>query len=238
MIPDMRLVSKISLLLLVSFVCHATTLRAADVIYALDFTTQQPGSAMPWLKKRGFQFKLGFEALNPRFEKGALVLSTERPEAGVVGYTFPKGKELSGVERLRIVWGVSKFPEGADWEHGINRTAIAVMVSFGHERLSSGLPLGIFAAPYFISPFIGAKEVEGKIYTGRFWKKGGRYVCVRTPNAGDTVVTDLQVDQLFKKLFAKTPTPFITAVGIQMNTKGTEGKAAAFLEKIEFLTGD
>lgn len=238
MITDMQFVSKISLLLLVSFFCHATTLSAADVVYALDFTTQQPGSAIPWLKKQGFQFKLGFEALNPRFEKGALVLSTERPEAGVVGYTFPKGEELSGVERLRIVWGVSKFPEGADWEHGINRTAIAVMVSFGHERLSSGLPFGIYAAPYFIAPFIGAKEVEGKIYTGRFWKKGGRYVCVRSPNVGEAVVTDLPVAQLFKRLFAKSATPLITAIGIQMNTKGTEGKASAFIEKIEFLKGD
>jgi hypothetical protein len=233
----MQLVSKIRLLLLVSFVCHATILWAADAIYTLDFTTQQPGTAIPWLKKEGFQFKLGFEALNPRFEKGALVLSTERPEAGVVGYTFPKGKELSGVERVRITWGVSKFPEGADWERGINRTAIAVMISFGHERLSSGLPLGIFAAPYFISPFIGAKEIEGKIYTGRFWKKGGRYLCIKSPSAGNTVVTDLPVDQLFKKLFAKTPTPPVTAIGIQMNTKGTEGKAAAFIAKIEFLTG-
>jgi hypothetical protein len=233
----MLLISKIRVLLLVSFVCQLSRVNADNVIYALDFTTQQPGSAIPWLKKQGFQFKLGFEALNPRFEKGALVLSTERPEAGVVGYTFPEGKELSGVERVRITWGVSKFPEGADWEHGINRTAIAVMVSFGRERLSSGLPLGIFAAPYFISPFIGAKEVEGKIYTGRFWKKGGRYVCVRSSNAGDTVVTDLPVDQLFKRLFGKTPTPFVTAIGIQMNTKGTEGKAAAFIAKIEFLSG-
>ena len=237
MITDMRSVSKISLLLLVSFVCHVTRVSAADVIYALDFTTQQPGSAIPWLKKQGFQFKLGFEALNPRFEKGALVLSTEGPEAGVVGYTFPKGKELSGVERLRITWGVSKFPEGADWEHGINRTAIAVMASFGHERLSSGLPFGIFAAPYFISPFIGRKEIEGKTYTGRFWKKGGRYVCIKSPNVGEVVVTDLNVDQLFRKLFDKTLTPPVTAIGIQMNTKGTEGKAAAFIRKIEFLTG-
>jgi hypothetical protein len=227
----------LKLLLLAVFIGPVTALDAADVIYSLDFTTQPSGSALPWLRQQGFQFKLGFEALNPRFENGALVLSTEGPEAGVVGYTFAAGRELAGVERLRIVWGVSKFPEGADWEHGVNRTAIAVMASFGHERLSSGLPFGIFAAPYFISPFIGRKEIEGKTYTGRFWKKGGRYVCIKSPNVGDVVVTDLNVDQFFRKLFNKTPTPPVTAIGIQMNTKGTEGKAAAFIRKIEFLTG-
>lgn len=232
----MNLVLKMFLFAL--FFGRVATLNAADVIYSLDFKTQPPGSALPWLKQQGFQFKLAFDALNPRFEDGALVLSTERPEAGVAGYIFAKGKELSGVERLRIVWGVSKFPEGADWERGINRTAIAVMVSFGHERISSGLPFGLFAAPYFISPFIGAREVEGKIYTGRFWKKGGRYICSKSSNAGDVIVTELNVDQLFKNLFSKSMTPPVTAIGIQMNTKGTEGKAAAFIKKIEFLAGN
>lgn len=228
---------KAYLLLLVMLVCQAATLDAAEVIHSFDFTTQQSGSALPWLKQQGFQFKLKFEALNPKFENGALVLSTERPEAGVAGYIFAEGEELARVERLRIVWGVSKFPEGADWERGINRTALAVMVSFGHERISSGLPFGLFAAPYFISPFIGAREIEGKIYTGRFWKKGGRYVCIKSPNPGETVVTDLNVNLLFQKVFDKKVTPPVTAVGIQMNTKGTEGKAAAFIKKIEFLEG-
>jgi hypothetical protein len=232
----MNLGLKMHWLPLILFVCHIPMLDAGDVVYAFDFTTQESGNAIPWLKQQGFQFKLGLEALQPKFEDGALVLRTERPEAGLLGYIFPKGKELPGVQRLRIMWGVSRFPEGADWERGINRTAIAVMVSFGHERISSGLPFGLFAAPYFISPFMGAKELEGKIYTGRFWKKGGRYICIKSTNPGEDVITDLNVDQLFKKLFGKTLTPPVTAIGIQMNTKGTEGKAAAFIKKIEFLT--
>jgi hypothetical protein len=146
---SMNSIFKMRLLLLAVFVGPITPLDAGDAIYSLDFTTQPSGNALPWLKQQGFQFKLGCEALNPRFEKGALVLSTERPEAGVLGITFAKGKQLSGVERLRIVWGVSKFPEGADWERGINRTAIAVMVTFGYERISSGLPFGLFCGAIF-----------------------------------------------------------------------------------------
>jgi hypothetical protein len=51
------------------------------------------------------------------------------------------------------------------------------------------------------------------------------------------VVSDLNTDQLFKRVFDKTLTPPVTAIGVQMNTKGTEGKAAAFIKKIEFLAG-
>jgi len=130
---------------------------------------------------------------------------------------------------------VSKFPQGADWEHGNNRTALAIAVTFGYERISSGLPFGLFAAPYFISPFIGVKETPGKIYTGRFWKKGGRYVCIKCPTPGTAFTTELNVDSLFKKLFGKTVTPPVTAIAFQMNTKNTEGKAVAFIQKIELL---
>jgi hypothetical protein len=227
----------IRLFLLIGFICGIAPLDAADVVYALDFTNQKSGSALPWLKEQGFQFKLAFEALNPRFEDSALVLSTERPQAGLCGYTFAKGEELQGVERLQVTWGVSKFPQGADWEHGNNRTALAVMVTFGHERISSGLPFGLFAAPYFISPFIGEKETADKSYTGRFWRKGGRYICVKCPNAGTAFTTDLNVDSLFKSLFGKTVTPPVTAIAFQMNTKDTDGKAAAFIKRIEFLKG-
>lgn len=233
----MTTILNIRLLLLVGVLCRVSILAAGDVVYALDFTNQQSGDAAPWLKQQGFQFKLAFEALNPRFENGALFLSTERPQVGLCGYTFAKGEELHGVERLRVTWGVPKFPEGADWEHAINRTALAIAVTFGHERISSGLPFGLFAAPYFISPFIGAKETADKIYTGRFWRKGGRYICIKCPNAGATFTTDLNVDSLFKNLFGKTTTPPVTAIAFQMNTKDTEGKAVSFIKKIELLKG-
>jgi hypothetical protein len=223
------------LIFLFAVLVRLSAVGADELVHAFDFTTQPKGSAISWLKEQGFEFKLAFEALNPRFEKGALWLSTQRPEAGLCGVTFAKGSDLQQVKRLRLTWGVEEFPEGADWERGINRTPLAVMVSFGYERLSSGLPFGIQAAPYFISPFIGAREAEGKAYTGKFWKLGGRYICVKRGKAGETMVSELAIDHLFQTLFSKSPTPAISAVGIQMNTKDTGGPAAAFIKKIEFL---
>lgn len=206
---------------------------AQEVIYTIDFSTQPSGDAIPWLKANGYEFKLGFENLSPTFRDGALHLKTDVPEAGLAGIIFEEGKELSRVKSVRIEWGVETFPEGADWEKGIKRLPIALMISFGRERLPSGFWFS--PAPYFISPFIGKNETEGKAYTGRFWTEGGRYLCTKMEKEGAPIVTVVALEQQFKTLFAKSEVPSISAIGMQMNSKGTAGKAAAWIKKIQFL---
>jgi hypothetical protein len=212
-------------------------MAAEEVVRVLDFTTQPNGNASSWLKQQGYEFKLQATALSPRFKDGALWLSTHRPEAGLLALTFPEGTTLKDIKRVRITWGVEKFPEGANWERGVNRAALAVMISLGNERLPSGLPFGAFAAPAFICPFLGAKEPAGKVYIGKLWKLGGRYISVKSGKPGATVVSEVDIDRRFRALFQKNSTPPVTAIGIQMNTKDTEGEASAFLKKIEFLRG-
>jgi hypothetical protein len=219
------------------FLYGSAAMAAEEVVRALDFTAQPDGNATHWLKQQGYEFKLQSTALNPRFQDGALWLSTRREEAGLLALTFPEGKALPGVKRVRITWGVEKFPEGADWEHGVNRTALAAMISFGHERLPSGLPFGALAAPAFICPFLAAKEPAGKAYVGKLWKLGGRYISVKSGKPGEAVVSEVEIDHRFRALFKKDSTPPVTGIGIQMNTKDTQGEAAAFLKKIEFLRG-
>lgn len=201
----------------------------------LDFSTRPDGPAIPWLKKQGFEFKLDFDKLEPRFKNGALWLSTADPTAGICTLTFPKGKDIVGANRLRLTWGVTTFPAGADFEHGKNRLPLGVAVSFGRERLPSGLPLGVGAAPYFICPFLGACEPAGKVYTGQYWKTGGRYVCAKCAVPGTVQVNEFDLNRLFSSLFGKRQTPAISAIAIQMNTKDTEGHASALLKKIELL---
>jgi hypothetical protein len=235
----MRIHGTKRLILLLAFLSSVTPLLAAEpIIYSVDFSTQKPGPAASWLKQHGFESKLGFESLHPTFGNGALELSTDRPGAGLCVHDFPKGKALKGVKKLRIVWGVNQFPEGADWERGIDRLAIGLIVSFGYEQLPSGLPFGIHPEPYFICPFIGSKEIEGKAYAGKYFKQGGRYLCVKSRKPGAPLVTELNLDHLFKSLFNKTETPPVSAFGIQMNTKDTKGKASAFIKTIEFLDGE
>ncbi|MDO9310102.1 MAG: hypothetical protein Q7T85_00240, partial [Nitrosomonas sp.] len=88
---------------------------------------------------------------------------------------------------------------------------IAVMLSFGTKKLSSGLPFGIKAAPYFLSPFIGEKEELDKMYVGRLWTEGGRYFCVMSGDqSGKTITTDFEIDERFKTTFNQESTPPIT----------------------------
>ncbi len=208
---------------------------AASDLYLIDFSLQPDGSAVEWLRGNGFEFKLDFEKLNPTFRNGCLQLSTERPVAGVCGLTFGVEKEIAGAKKARITWGVERHPEGANWERQVNRMGIGVMISFGQERLPSGLPFGVMNAPYFICPFLCKDEPEGKLYTGQYWKEGGRYLSVKPTLGSPMTITDVDLGEQFSKAFSGVEIPAISAVGFQMNTKDTMGIATAFIRKIEFL---
>ncbi|HEY6130480.1 MAG TPA: hypothetical protein VIV27_00600 [Halioglobus sp.] len=206
------------------------------VLYTIDFSSQADGSAIPWLEQNGYIIALNAADLNPRFEGGQLVLSTDDKVAGIIGKWFDESKLLQGVERVRIEWGVLRFPEGANWEADNNRVALAAMVFFGTEKLGSGLPFGVNAAPYFISPFIAKVEPADKTYIGALYKKGGRYVSVAAPDTtGDLFTTDFEVQQRFKQVFGKSEVPAISGVAFQMNTEDTSGGAVAAIRRITFL---
>jgi len=218
------------------YLLHAETKSSNYVLYKIDFSDQEPGSAVPWLKKHGFSLLLDAHHLNPRFENHALVLSTDGQEAGMVGKEFAPDEYIHQVKRVRIEWGVYQYPIGANWENEINRVPIAVVLTFGTKQLKSGIFPGFKPAPYFLSPFIGYQEQEGKQYLGKYYRKGGRYYCVASGDrTGQTIITDFEVDERFKRAFNEPTTPPITSIGFQMNTEDTQGGAKAFLRKIEFL---
>lgn len=206
------------------------------VIYEIDFTQQPDGNAIDWLKKNGFALGLESEQLNPRFENHQLVISTDEQLAGIfVLKTYDK-VDLSNVERVDIEWSVAKFPEGINWKNGNNRVAVAVMIFFGTDKLSSGLPFNINAAPYFFSPFVSNSEPPETMYTGRLYKEGGRYFSVASPNDSTGIfTTSFELKQRFKKTFNKKEVPAVSGVALQMNTEDTEGGAVASIRRIAFI---
>ncbi|SEM90867.1 hypothetical protein [Nitrosomonas marina] len=220
------------------FFVYTTTAHAAErVIHEIDFTGKGEGSALAWLEQQGFEFELDAKALAPRFENDALVISTQTETAGLFGLRFAEQDFIHNVKRVEIVWGVNQYPEGADWNNGVNGVPIAVMLSFGTKKLSSGLPLGLKSAPYFLSPFIGKEEEPGKMYIGKLWREGGRYFCVASGDqSGKTITTDFEVDERFKTVFNQKKTPPITAFAFQKNTSKTQGASEAFIKKITFLS--
>jgi hypothetical protein len=206
-----------------------------SVLYSLDFTKQKDGDAKAWLRSKGFEFMLDADDLAMKFSGGKLVITTKDKLAGMIGLRLPKGKYLKNIGSVKIEWGVKKFPNGADWANGNNRIAIGAMFALGTEKLSSGLPFGINAAPYFLGPFIGEREVVGKTYLGKLYKEGGRYYCVSNKSGDSTIVTHFNINQKFQQAFKKT-TPPLTAFAFQMNTKNTTGGAQAYIKRVTFYS--
>lgn len=203
-----------------------------DVIFTLDFSTAPPVDAANWLKNQGFEFKLDADALGFGFSGQQLNVETQGQVAGLV----VKELNLPSTKRIRVHWGVERYPDGADWDNGVYRVPLAIMLSFGEERVNSGaffLP----DVPHFIGLFLGQKEQQGKPYTAEYYKEAGRYFC--TPCGapeGQTVVTEFDLEQAYTSQFGKNRIPELNSFGFQMNTKGTSGGARAFIKKVEFLS--
>lgn len=212
----------------------APGLRAEETLLTIDFTGQPDGDATGWLKEQGFEFKRNAKRLNPHFENGRLVLETDGQEVGLI----VRELDLTGAERVRIRWGVERYPQGANWDEGVYRVPIAAMISFGEEKIDSGA-LFVPNAPYFIGLFLGEHEQEGRAYKAQYYRKGGRYFCVPcSPPTGETVNTNFDLKEAFDQEFDVPATPPITSFGFQMNTEDTKGGARAFLETVEFLSGN
>ena len=228
--------SRVSLIVGAALVCSfcmtlAAGAGAVEPLFAIDFTGQPPGPADDWLKEKGFKFRLDAGDLDPRFENDRLVLETVRRKSGL----FELPVHILGAKRIRIEWGVRRYPQGADWELGKTAVAIAVMTSFGRKRISSGA-LFVPNAPYFLGLFLGEKELARKTYRGNYYQAGGRYYCTPCGVAtGERVVTELNLFQAFRDEFGIVAVPPITRFGFQMNTKLASGGAEAFIMKVEYF---
>jgi hypothetical protein len=67
--------------------------------------------------------------------------------------------------KVKIEWGVIKYPKGASYEGKVNNEALLVLVFFGDEKISSG-HLTIPDSPYFIGLFLGRHDKVNKAYKG------------------------------------------------------------------------
>ncbi|HJM07954.1 MAG TPA: hypothetical protein QF887_16325, partial [SAR324 cluster bacterium] len=75
-------------------------------------------------------------------------------------------RQLKGVNKIRIEWGVKQYPEGSDWSGSTDekrnvRNAIGVMIFFGDEDQDSGV-FYVPNIPYFLAFFWGKRNVQGK----------------------------------------------------------------------------
>ncbi len=206
------------------------------VSHTIDFTDYEEGSVEKWLEKKGFQFER--DAKNRRkldievSDKG-LILDIKQSMLGIM---LNEEIDLEEFTSIRLEWGVTRFPEGASYEEGIRNEALMVMVFFGYDKISSGHFL-IPNTPYFIGFFLGKDEKPGKGYIGRYFKKSGRYVCLGNPEKGETVISEYNLVDAFKRKYKKDETPLISGIALAIDTTKAQkkGKAGAFIKRIECL---
>lgn len=225
----MKRMSALICFLLLAFIPQFVS---AEVLYSIDFTQVRDGKAEQWIKDNDFSYELDADELDLYFKNGALVISNREEVNGLIG----KEVQIENAKRLRIEWGVNKYPKGADWENELYRDAVMIILSFGKEKISSGSFI-IPNMPYFIGYFLSEKEKEGKAYTGSYFKKGGRYYCIPCGvETKKTVITEVNFDAQFKEQFKKSTVPAITAIAIESDARDMDGGSEAFIRKIEFLS--
>jgi len=208
-----------------------------EVLHAHDLGGDGQTPPRKLLDLRGFDLEHdikneGVIALAHR--DGALHIQTREQAFGIMLHE----EDIHGAGRLRLHWGVSDYPEGAAYEHGVDNEAIMVYVFFGHEKFSSG-SMFVPDAPYFIGFYLcrdGADELE-VAYEGHYYEKSGRYICVAHPGEGRKVVTEIDLHEEFRKSFGLDRAPSISAVSVEVDTtdSANDGHAAAFIERLEFL---
>ena len=228
----MRRSARILTLIWVVFFLVGATAAQAETVYKLDFTNQKKGNAQNWLKNNGFELQNDADEINVRFEPKGLVLEVDDDINGL----FSKKVKIEGANTIRIEWGVDRYLDEANWEKGILRESIGVIVSFGDERISSG-SFVVPNVPYFIGIFLGQYEIENKGYTGAYFKKGGRYFCSPCgAKAGTSVVTEFNLSEAFMREFDKSQVPYISAVSVEIDARDTNGRSKAYIKSISFLS--
>ena len=132
-----------------------------------------------------------------------------------------------------------KDPVGANSDAGVRNEAIMVMVFFGHDKLSSGSFL-IPDSPYFIGLFLCGEGAVGTAYTGRYFKKGGRYVCLDKPETGKVITSEFDLKAAFKTYFDADDVPVVSGLALQVDTTGSKGggKSQASIISIEIMEND
>jgi hypothetical protein len=204
--------------------------------FLIDFSDYEEGSIEEWLEKKGFELREAAKnrkKLDLDVDEGALFLEAKKPlRALIVKDSVGPGK----YSKVKIEWGAIKYPRGASYEGEVNNEALLVLIFFGDDKISSG-HLAIPDSPYFIGLFLGRHDKLKKAYKGKYYHEGGRFVCLGNPKPGETIASEFDLTDAFKRYFQKDEVPSISRVALEIDTTSSadDGRAVAFIHSIEFL---
>src|SRR5262245_18592779 len=210
--------------------------RTQYPIYRLDCSDYQGGPAETWLESKGMRLEEAAKHPNElklSVQDGRLVLEARER---LRGFVYKDSMEIKDFSKVRLEWGVLKYPEGASYEKQIRNEALMVYLSFGHEKTPSGLFV-LPDVPYFIGLFLCKDDKLHIPYLGRYYREGGRFVCLAHAEPEQTIVTEFDLPTAFRAYFDKEEVPPITAINLGVDTSdaGNGGRAAAYVKAIEFI---
>jgi hypothetical protein len=206
------------------------------VAWRIDFSDYVEGPIEAWLQAKGFRLEHGAEdpeLLALSSHEGALVVEAKAP---VKGFLVKQDLPLEKVSKVRIHWGIIKYPKDASYERQVHNEALMLYIFFGQDKVPSGHAV-IPALPYFIGLFLGQEEPLHTPYRGRYFHEGGRFVSVGNPHPHETVISEFDLIAAFQTYFGKDDVPMISGLTLGIDTfrSGDGGKAAAYIHRIEFL---
>lgn len=235
----MRISWRIIVIITLTISLYMPAKADSNVASSWDFTDFGGGSVEDWLEDKGFELKSDADSerkVRLEASQDGLLIEAKRKARALLFY---ESSDIEGFGNIRITWKVDRFPEGAHWEGGARFEPIMVMVFFGHERISSG-HLMIPDSPYFIGLFLCKEGLVGKAHIGRYFKEGGRYVCLDKPNEGEFVTSEFDLIDGFKTFFEANEVPAVTGIALQVDTtpSKTDGKSMATVKSVEILKRD
>ena len=104
-------------------------------------------------------------------QNGALVLEAKEQ---IRGFLYNDSINIEEFSKVKIEWGILKYPEGASYEQQIRNEALMVYISFGHEKMPSGNIL-LPKLPYFLGLFLCTADKLNTPYIGKYYQESGRF---------------------------------------------------------------
>lgn len=225
-----------------SALAFGTQPAAADtterIVQEIDFSDYADGPVEDWLQAKGFVFEEDAkrrDRVDLNVDGYGLVIENKRQALGLI---MNESINAPAFKHIEIEWGVNRFPEGASYERKVNNEAIMVYVFLGDERVSSGSWL-VPDSPYFIGLFLCKDDKVGEPYIGRYFQKGGRYVCLDQPEPGAVVTSRFDLIAAYRTYFDKEADddPVISGMAISADTgkSGAGGNSEGFVRRVTLI---
>ena len=207
----------------------------AEVVISIEFSDYSGGSVLSWLNSKGLTPEQDMANERKIVLNGAhraLAMEARSPALGLL----LSETDIPSYSRIRIEWGVEAFPPGASYEQGIRSDAVMVYVFFGTQKLSSG-SMFVPDSPYFLGLFLCNSDRTNYPYVGRYFKLGGRYVCIGRTKVGEAVTSDYDLADAFLRFFERDTLVAISGIAIGIDTKSAKGDGSAkgYIRRLEFL---